>query len=141
MGLWFIFYLFWDSMAERAGFEPAIPQRGIPVFETGAFNHSATSPQDGDRTTMTREVTHVGANPTKIVLNGVPYYNEVTVRDQDCMFLLGGPEHELLGKLGYSLVAWRSPKGKVHIPRVIASCFPEHPRVLTTRTALFSRIY
>ncbi len=32
-------------MAERAGFEPAIPQKGIPVFETGAFNHSATSPQ------------------------------------------------------------------------------------------------
>ena len=32
------------KMAERAGFEPAIPQRGIPVFETGAFNHSATSP-------------------------------------------------------------------------------------------------
>ena len=33
-------------MAERAGFEPAISQRDIPVFETGAFNHSATSPQD-----------------------------------------------------------------------------------------------
>ena len=33
------------KMAERAGFEPAIPQRGIPVFETGAFNHSATSPR------------------------------------------------------------------------------------------------
>ena len=35
------------KMAERAGFEPAIPQRGIPVFETGAFNHSATSPCRG----------------------------------------------------------------------------------------------
>ena len=36
---------FYDvKMAERAGFEPAIPQKGIPVFETGAFNHSATSP-------------------------------------------------------------------------------------------------
>ena len=34
-----------SAMAERAGFEPAIPQRDIPVFETGAFNHSATSPQ------------------------------------------------------------------------------------------------
>ena len=33
------------GVAERAGFEPAIPQRGIPVFETGAFNRSATSPQ------------------------------------------------------------------------------------------------
>ena len=32
------------SLAERAGFEPAIPEMGIPVFETGAFNHSATSP-------------------------------------------------------------------------------------------------
>ena len=31
-------------LAERAGFEPAIPEPGIPVFETGAFNHSATSP-------------------------------------------------------------------------------------------------
>ena len=33
------------KMAERAGFEPAMRQRRIPVFETGAFNHSATSPQ------------------------------------------------------------------------------------------------
>ena len=32
-------------MAERAGFEPAMRQRRIPVFETGAFNHSAISPQ------------------------------------------------------------------------------------------------
>ncbi len=31
-------------MAERAGFEPAIPGKGITVFETVAFNHSATSP-------------------------------------------------------------------------------------------------
>ena len=32
------------NMAERGGFEPPIPETGIPVFETGAFNHSATSP-------------------------------------------------------------------------------------------------
>ena len=35
-----------QGMAERAGFEPAMRQRRIPVFETGAFNHSATSPQE-----------------------------------------------------------------------------------------------
>jgi hypothetical protein len=30
--------------AEREGFEPSIPYSGISVFETDAFNHSATSP-------------------------------------------------------------------------------------------------
>ena len=31
--------------AERVGFEPTIPF-GMPVFKTGAFNHSATSPNN-----------------------------------------------------------------------------------------------
>ena len=31
-------------MAERGGFEPPIPAKGITVFETAAFDHSATSP-------------------------------------------------------------------------------------------------
>jgi hypothetical protein len=32
-------------MAERVGFEPTIPVLArIPLFESGAFNHSATSP-------------------------------------------------------------------------------------------------
>ena len=34
-------------LAERAGFEPAIPGYGIPLFESGAFSHSATSPEGG----------------------------------------------------------------------------------------------
>ena len=34
-------------VAERAGFEPAIPGYGIPLFESGAFSHSATSPEGG----------------------------------------------------------------------------------------------
>ncbi len=33
-----------DSMAERAGFEPAVPLGGTTAFEAAAFNHSATSP-------------------------------------------------------------------------------------------------
>ena len=32
-------------MAERAGFEPAVPY-GTPDFESGTFDHSATSPQN-----------------------------------------------------------------------------------------------
>ena len=32
-------------MAERAGFEPAIRGYRIPLFESGAFSHSATSPK------------------------------------------------------------------------------------------------
>lgn len=33
-----------DTMkAERVGFEPTVPY-GTPVFETGAFDHSATFP-------------------------------------------------------------------------------------------------
>lgn len=39
-------------LAERAGFEPAIPC-GIPDFESGAFDHSATSPQGGDYSRLT----------------------------------------------------------------------------------------
>ena len=31
-------------MAERAGFEPAVPC-GTPDFESGTFDHSATSPR------------------------------------------------------------------------------------------------
>ncbi len=30
--------------AERGGFEPPMPETGILVFETSAFNRSATSP-------------------------------------------------------------------------------------------------
>ncbi len=30
--------------AEREGFEPSLPYSGKSVFETDAFNHSATSP-------------------------------------------------------------------------------------------------
>ena len=32
-------------VAERAGFEPAIRGYRIPLFESGAFSHSATSPK------------------------------------------------------------------------------------------------
>ena len=32
--------------AEGEGFEPSIPLGGIPVFETGRFNHSRTLPSD-----------------------------------------------------------------------------------------------
>ena len=35
-------------MAERAGFEPAVPC-GTPDFESGTFDHSATSPNKGFR--------------------------------------------------------------------------------------------
>ena len=38
-----------NSMAERAGFEPAVPARGTPVFETGPFNRSGTSPRSAFR--------------------------------------------------------------------------------------------
>ena len=36
------------AYAEGEGFEPSIPLSGIPVFETGRFNHSRTLP-DGRR--------------------------------------------------------------------------------------------
>ena len=32
-----------EVLAERVGFEPTIPCE-MPLFESGAFNHSATSP-------------------------------------------------------------------------------------------------
>ena len=31
-------------MAERVGFEPTMGYKPMPVFKTGAFNRSATSP-------------------------------------------------------------------------------------------------
>jgi hypothetical protein len=34
-----------SEMAERVGFEPTIPETGMPDFESGAFDHSATSPE------------------------------------------------------------------------------------------------
>ena len=33
------------SLAEEVGFEPTVPRRGTPVFETGPFNHSGTPPR------------------------------------------------------------------------------------------------
>jgi hypothetical protein len=33
-------------MAEGVGFEPTMRYSRMPVFETGAFNHSATPPDD-----------------------------------------------------------------------------------------------
>jgi hypothetical protein len=33
------------TVAEREGFEPSIPETGIPDFESGAFDHSATFPR------------------------------------------------------------------------------------------------
>ena len=32
-------------LAERVGFEPTVPETGTPDFESGAFDHSATSPE------------------------------------------------------------------------------------------------
>ena len=40
-------------MAEREGFEPSIRETRIPDFESGAFDHSATSPMC--RTVCVRE--------------------------------------------------------------------------------------
>src|SRR3954462_4683859 len=34
--------------AEEVGFEPTVPRRGTPVFETGPFNHSGTPPGGSD---------------------------------------------------------------------------------------------
>jgi hypothetical protein len=34
------------NQTERGGFEPPMDESPIPVFETGAFNRSATSPGD-----------------------------------------------------------------------------------------------
>ena len=36
-------------MAEREGFEPSMGYKPMPVFKTGAFNRSATSPQQNAR--------------------------------------------------------------------------------------------
>ncbi len=33
-----------SNITERAGFEPAVPAKGTPVFETGSISHSDTSP-------------------------------------------------------------------------------------------------
>jgi hypothetical protein len=37
---------FFHSLAERVGFEPTVPC-GTPDFESGTFDHSATSPEPG----------------------------------------------------------------------------------------------
>ena len=41
----------WNRLAERQGFEPWVPIKGTPVFETGPFDRSGTSPRvlDGAR--------------------------------------------------------------------------------------------
>ena len=39
---------------EREGFEPSRPQSGLPVFETGPFNRSGTSPNRKERTEARR---------------------------------------------------------------------------------------
>jgi hypothetical protein len=44
-------------VAEREGFEPSIPFWGIPDFESGAFNHSATSPWGLERQTVRADST------------------------------------------------------------------------------------
>ena len=36
-----------DYLAEEEGFEPSLPAKGKTVFETAAFNHSATPPHTG----------------------------------------------------------------------------------------------
>ena len=38
-----LFRLFFDKLAEKEGFEPSVPC-GTPDFESGTFDHSATSP-------------------------------------------------------------------------------------------------
>ena len=41
---YFTFYIFLNYMAERAGFEPAIPFWSIHAFQACALSRSATSP-------------------------------------------------------------------------------------------------
>lgn len=40
--------MFIEAMAERVGFEPTIRYNRIPDFESGAFDHSAISPEKCD---------------------------------------------------------------------------------------------
>ncbi len=37
------------DLAERVGFEPTVRRRRTPDFESGAFDHSATSPEAARR--------------------------------------------------------------------------------------------
>ena len=56
-------------MAERAGFEPAEPKKGSPVFETGPFDRSGTSPPRlrgiGRHGIFTRAEPHVNCRALK----------------------------------------------------------------------------
>ena len=50
-------------VAERVGFEPTVGYKPTPVFKTGAFNHSATSPEPVQNPPDTLETS--GKDPTK----------------------------------------------------------------------------
>ena len=43
---------FENKMAEREGFEPSMGYKPMPVFKTGAFNRSATSPHKTRRSEL-----------------------------------------------------------------------------------------
>ena len=42
--------VFFCCMAEEQGFEPWMGYKPMPVFKTGAFNHSATPPNEMNNT-------------------------------------------------------------------------------------------
>ena len=45
-----------DLKAEEEGFKPPIPERGIPDFESSAFDHSANFPFSGAKVIKQREI-------------------------------------------------------------------------------------
>jgi hypothetical protein len=59
--------LTWPVVAEGAGFEPAAPYSGAPLFESGTINHSDTLPP--------RMITHLPGprNPFDSALLAAPY--------------------------------------------------------------------
>ena len=59
-------------MAERQGFEPWIGYKPMPVFKTGAFNRSATSPKSRGAYCAAQEYRKIHSHTT-------PVYRHMTV--------------------------------------------------------------
>ncbi len=88
-------------MAERVGFEPTIRETRIPEFQSGAFDHSATSPG-------ARQSSEVATNVQRTVpVPALPYSTAITRSDKTFQLRRSRTIHSSL-----SIVDWMLSKAK-----------------------------
>lgn len=98
---------FVTARAERPGFEPGVPETETPLFESGPFNHSGTSPararapslrsDQGQNFDSSSRILAIHAKFKNLACKNHKWYPNFTAKreisEEDCRDNIFGPNH------------------------------------------------